>query len=162
MKLTLPFVPIEIDITPRRRTQPFRGRIRTLLIAISVVAILIYLFLPLSAADRPLMAIYETLGNNDPKVGVTKAQVIRDLGPPASQDIPPSPNIAPGSTWIAKFETPLERQEFRLNLSFDSRSDQVIAWGLFKTSYTGLDLWRFRIRRLLARIGLMGFDCQNR
>ena len=154
MKVTLPLIPIEIDITARRRTEPFRCRIRTLLIAIPVVAILIYLFLPLSAADRRLMAIYETLGNNDPKIGVTKAHVIRDLGPPASQDIPPSPNIAPGDTWIANFETPLEWQEFRLNLSFDSRSDEVIAWGLFKWSYTGLDLWWFRIRRLLARIGL--------
>jgi hypothetical protein len=154
MKLTLPFIPIEIDVTARRRTEPFRCRVRTLLIAIAVVAILFYLFLPLSAADRRLMAIFETLGNNDPKVGVTKAQVIRDLGPPASQDIPLSPNIAPGYTWLANFETPLERQEFRLNLSFDSRSDEVIAWGLFKMSYTGLDLWWFRIRRLLERIGL--------
>jgi hypothetical protein len=154
MKLALPFVPIEIDITARRRTEPFRCRVRTLLIAIAVVAVALYLFLPLSASDRRLMAIYETLGNTDVKTGVTRAQVIRDLGPPASQDIPTSPNTAPGSTWIANFETALNRQEFRLHLSFDSGSDELIGWGLFKTEYRGLDLWWFRIRRLLARIGL--------
>jgi hypothetical protein len=154
MKTSFPFVPLEMEIVARRRTEPFRFRVRTLLILIAVVAVVFYFSLPLSAADRRLMAIYETLGNTDPKVGVTKAQVLRDLGPPASQDIPTSPNEAPGYTWVADFETALVRQEFRLNLSFDSSSDDLIAWGLFKTEYRGLDRLWLRIRRLLARIGL--------
>ena len=62
MIIRIPFFPIEFEFIARRRTGPFRIRLRTLLIATAVVAVIIYLFLPLSPADRRLRAIYEHLG----------------------------------------------------------------------------------------------------
>lgn len=61
MIIRIPLFPIEFEFIARRRTRPFRIRLRTLLIVTAVVAVIIYLFLPLSPADRRLRAIYEHL-----------------------------------------------------------------------------------------------------
>jgi hypothetical protein len=122
MRLTQPFVPIEVEIRARRRTEPLRFRVRTLLIAIAVVGVVICLFLPLSAADRRLMATYEWLGNTDPERGVTKAQVIREIGPPASWDIPASPNLAASYTWVASLRN--SRASTRIPVESELRSEE--------------------------------------
>ena len=91
MKITFPFVPIEIEITARRRTEPFRFRVRTLLIVVAVVAVIMYLFRPFSAADQRLMALYERIGDHpDPEHPLTSAQVISLIGPPSSMSFPPN------------------------------------------------------------------------
>jgi len=53
------------------------------MIAVAAIAIVVYLLLPLSAADQRLMSIYEQLGNNEPKANLTTAQVISQIGPPS-------------------------------------------------------------------------------
>jgi len=62
MRIQIPLMPIEFEITARRRTEPIRFRVRTLMIAVGLVAVVVYLLLPLSEADRRLMARYEQLG----------------------------------------------------------------------------------------------------
>ena len=153
MKIPIPLIRYEVEITARRRTEPFRVRMKTMMIAVLIAAVVIYALKPLSAADRRLMAIYEQLGSNDPAKSMTKAQIISQLGPPASAD-PPSPNTAPGYSWVADFETPLHYQHFELNLSFDADNpdSQVTAWGLNKTECQGLELQWFRIMRLISRV----------
>jgi hypothetical protein len=153
MKIAFPFLRCELEIVLRRRTEPIRIRIRTLMVATAIVAVIVYLLMPLSAADHRLMAVYEQLGNNDPDKRTTKAQVVSQLGPPASSDI--VPNMAPGYTWVAEFETPLQYQQFTLNLSFssDDGDGEVIAWGLFKTDCQWIELMWFRIMRLISKIG---------
>lgn len=151
MKISFPLVPIELEITARRRTEPFRFRVRTLMIAVAVVATVVYLFRPLSAADQRLMAIYEQLGNTDPKPYLTKAQVISQIGPPSRSD-PPTPNTCTDYTWV-RFETPMSYQNFELNLAIDPDTDRVAAWGLHKTEYQGIQLILFRIDQLINRIG---------
>jgi hypothetical protein len=84
MKVLFPLVPVEFEITARKRTQPFRFGVRSLLIAVAAIAIVVYLLLPLSAADQRLMSIYEQLGNTEPKGDLTRAQVISRIGPPSS------------------------------------------------------------------------------
>jgi hypothetical protein len=124
------------------------------MIVTAIAAVIVYLNLPLSLADRRLMATYELLGNNEPEKTMTKSQIISELGPPSSSEI--VPKMAPGYSWVARFETPLQYQEFNLNLSFESEDDdaQVIAWGLFKTESHGLELLWFRIARLLNKLGI--------
>ena len=56
MRITFPFVPIEFEIKAGRRTEPLRFRVRTLMITVAMAAIVVYLRLPLSAADQRLMA----------------------------------------------------------------------------------------------------------
>jgi hypothetical protein len=123
------------------------------MIATALAAVIVYLCLPLSATDRRLMAIYEQLADDRPEKGTTKAQIISQLGPPASSDI--VPNMAPGYSWVAEFEAPLEYHHFTLNLSFSSNDDdgEVIAWGLFKTEYQGFELMWFKIARLMGQLG---------
>jgi len=151
MKIRIPVVPIELEITARRRTEPFRFRVRTLLFAVAVMAIIIYLSLPYSPADRRLMAMYERLGNNEPKPGLTKDQVISQIGQPSSMSRP-APNTCIDHIWIAHFDRPMSHQEFELNLAIDPDTDLVAAWGSQKTEYQGLELIWFRMRRLLERI----------
>jgi hypothetical protein len=117
-----------------------------MLIFVVVTAVAMYLLLPLSAADRRMMATYERLGKNDPKVGVTRAQVIRQLGPPSSQTIPAIPGHAVLYTWVAEFESSLEYHKFTLNLQF-GRNDDVIGWGLSRSEYRGLQALLIRILR---------------
>lgn len=153
MKITFPFVPIEIEITARRRTEPFRFRVRTLLIVVAVVAVIMYLFRPFSAADQRLMALYERIGDHpDPEHPLTSAQVISLIGPPSSMSSPA--NQCGDYTWIAHFDSPLNHQDFELGLSIDPGTDMVVARGLFKTEYQGLELFCYRIQRLLDSIGL--------
>jgi hypothetical protein len=152
MKIAIPFLPIEIEITARRRTRPFRIRVRTLLIMVAIVAFTVYLLLPFSAADRDLMARYERIGDNQPKDGLTKAQVISQIGAPSAASIP-TPNMCADYTWVAHFDRPLSHQVFELGLSIDPDTDLVAAWGLDKKEYQGLDLIRFRIGRCLEKIG---------
>ena len=52
----------------------FRFGVRSLLIAVAAIAVVVYLLLPLSAADQRRMSIYEQLGNNEPKVNLTSAE----------------------------------------------------------------------------------------
>ncbi len=154
MKISFPLIPFELEIAVRRRTQPIRFRVRTLMIAITIVAAIVYLLLPLSAADQRLMAIYEKLGNTDPKPDLTMAQVVSQIGPPSSCDSPPAPNSCTGYVWVAHFDRPMSYQEFELRLQIDPDTDLVAAWGLFKKECTGLELILFRIGQLLVRIGL--------
>ncbi len=154
MKISFPLIPFEIEITGRRRTQPIRFRVRTLMIAVAIVAAIVYLLLPLSAADQRLMAIYEQLGNPDPKAELTMAHVVSQIGPPTRCDEPPGPNHCAGYVWVAHFETPMSYQEFELGLSIDPDDDMVVAWGLNKTEYQGLNLIFLRIEQLMSRIGL--------
>jgi hypothetical protein len=155
MKIPIPFVRCEIEIVVRRRTEPIRFRVRTLMIATALAALIVYLMLPLSAADRRLMATYEQLGNYDPNKTVTRTEIISQLGPPSSADIPTTPKQAPGYTWVAEFETPLEYRQFTLNLSFSTNDGdgEVIAWGLYKTEFQGIELLWFRIERLIKNLG---------
>jgi hypothetical protein len=152
MTIRIPFVPIEFEITARRRTGPFRVRVRTLLIAVAVVAVLVYLLLPFSAADRELMARYEQLGNDQPKIDLMKDQVISQIGPPSAVGTP-LPNHCLDYTWVAHFDRPLEHRQFTLNLAIDPDNDQVAAWGLSKRECQGLELIWYRIGRLLENIG---------
>jgi hypothetical protein len=154
MKINLPLVPIEFEITARRRTEPFRFRVRTLMIVVMITAVVVYLHLPLSPADRRLMAIYDQLGNPDPKINLTRAQVLDQIGPPSRCNIPTTPNTCTDYIWVAHFERPMSYQEFELNLAIDPTTDQVAAWGLRKKEYEGLDLILFRIEQLIDRIGL--------
>jgi hypothetical protein len=111
MKIGFPLLPIEFEIKARRRTEPFRFRVRTLMITVAVTAFVAYRLLPLSAADQRLMAIYERLGNTDPKPGLTKAEVIRRIGAPSSCKIPTTPRTRTDYTWVARFKRPLSYQE---------------------------------------------------
>ncbi len=154
MRISFPLVPIEFEINARRRTEPFRFRVRTLMITVAVTALTVYRLLPLSAADQRLMAIYEQLGNTDPKPGLTKAEVIRRIGPPSSCNIPTTPRTCTDYTWVARLKRPLSYQEFELNLAIDPDTDLVAAWGLNKKQYEGIDLILFRIGQLMRRIGL--------
>ena len=151
MKLTFPLVPIEIEITARRRTEPFRFRVRTLLIIVAVVAVIMYLLRPFSAHDQRLMALYEKIGNHpDPENALTRAEVIRLIGPPTSVAFPA--NQSAECSWVAHFDSPMNHQQFELNLSYDPSDDMVVAQGLYKTEYQGLDLLLYRLDRLLTRI----------
>ena len=154
MKISFPLVPIEFEISVRRRTEPFRFQVRTLMITVAVVAAVVYLLLPLSAADQRLMVIYEQLGNTDPKIDLTRAKVIKQIGPPSRCNTPTTPNRCTDYTWVACFETPMSYQEFTLNLAIDPDTDLVAAWGLSKKEYTGIELILFRTEQLLRRIGL--------
>jgi hypothetical protein len=153
MRIRIPLVPIEFEITARRRTGPIRFRVRTLMIAVALLAVVVYLLLPLSAADQQLMDVYEKLGDNQPKPGLTKEQVISQIGPPSRTDIPTTPNTCHGYIWVAHFDRPTSYQEFELHLQIDPKTDLVAAWGLHKTEYQGLELILFRIGQLLNRIG---------
>jgi hypothetical protein len=132
MKINFPLVPIEFEIEARRRTEPFRFRVRTLMIAVAMAAIVAYLLLPLSAADQRLMAIYEQLGNNDPKIDLTRAKVISQIGPPSRCNVPTTPNTCTDYIWVAHFDRPMNYQEFELNLAIDPTTDLVAGWGLSK------------------------------
>jgi hypothetical protein len=154
VQINFPFIPIELEIKARRRTKPLRFRVRTLMITVAVIATIVYLLLPLSAADQRLMAIYEQFGNNDPKTDLTKAKVISQIGPPSRCYIPTTPKTCTDYTWVAHFERPMSYQEFELNLAIDPDSDLVAGWGLTKREYEGLDLILFRIGQLMSRIGL--------
>ena len=100
MKIRIPLVPIEFEITVRRRTEPIRFRVRTLMIVVALVALAVYLLLPLSAADQRLMAMYEQLGDNQPKAYLTKADVISQIGPPTRIDIPTTPKHCHDYIWV--------------------------------------------------------------
>jgi len=76
------------------------------------------------------------------------------IGPPTRVDVPTTPNTCPDYIWVARFETPLSYQEFQLNLAIDPGTDTVVASGLEKTEYQGLQLICFRIEQLMTRIGL--------
>lgn len=123
-----------------------------MMIAIAVTAIVIYVLLPLSAADRRMMATYEWLANTEPKVGLTKAEVIRRIGPPSSQNIPANPNEAVLYTWTAEFGSSLEYHEFTLNLQV-GKNDQVLAWGLVKHECQGLEALLIRVLRFSSSPG---------
>jgi hypothetical protein len=153
MKLTLPLVPIELEISVRRRTAPFRIRVRSLMLIVAIVATIIYVNLPLSAADQRLMATYEQLADTNSKPNLTMADVVRQIGPPARCDSPPAPNSCTGYVWVARFECPASYQEYELGLSIDPHTDLVAGWGLNKTEYQGFELILFRIGRLMARLG---------
>jgi hypothetical protein len=148
MRLGIPFVPIELEIAVRRRTRPFQIRVRTLLLSVAVVAITVYLVLPFSPADERLMARYESYGNIDYKLELTKNDVINELGPPASVT-KGAPNRCDDYTWVARFDRPMSHQEFELGLSIDPTDGIVLACGLHKTEYQDLELLRFRVRQLL-------------
>jgi hypothetical protein len=154
MKIMIPLLPIEFEITVRRRTEPIRFRVRTLMIAVGLVAFVVYLLLPLSEADRQLMARYEQLGpfTIDYSKDLTRAEINSMIGPPTRVDV--RPNTCPDYIWVARFETALSFQEFELGLSIDSNTDTVTASGLNKTEYQGLQLICFRIEQLMRRIGL--------
>jgi len=154
MRITIPLVPIEFEIIARRRTEPIRFRVRTLMIAVALVAIVVYLLLPLSAADRRLMAIYEELGGTKQNFDMTREQVISQIGPPLRVNIPTTPNTCHDYTWVAHFDRPMSYQEFKLNLAIDPDSDLVAGWGLYKTEYQGFELILMRITQLMSRIGL--------
>jgi hypothetical protein len=157
MLIRFPLLPIEFEFIARRRTGPFRFRVRTLLIATSLAAVITYLFLPLSAADRRLMAIYEYLGSpNFSDERITKKWIIAQIGPPSSAEVPSMPNEAPGYTWVATFEKPLRYQRFELGLSFsgDSDEDFVTAQGLQKEDYQGLELIWFRVMNIVNKLNL--------
>ena len=119
-----------------------------------MVAAVVYLLLPLSAADQRLIAIYEQLGNTDPKIDLTRAKVIRQIGPASRCNIPTTPNTCTDYTWVAYFKTPMSYQEFTLNLAIDPNTDLVAAWGLSKKEYAGIELILFGIEQLMRRIGL--------
>ena len=154
MRIPIPFVRYEVEIIARRRTEPIRMRVRTLMMVTAITAVMVYLNLPLSSADCKLMATYELLGSKEPEKNMTKAQIISELGPPYASEI--VPKMAPGYSWVARFETPLQYREFNLNLSFESEDDdaRVIAWGLFKTESHGFELLWFRIARVLSKLGI--------
>jgi hypothetical protein len=149
MTIRIPFVPIEFEITARRRTGPFRVRVRTLLLTVALLAVVLYLLLPFSPTDRRLMATYEQLADNEPKVGLTREQVISRIGPPSSIG-PQSPKQCVDYTWVAHFDRPMSHREFALNLAIDPDTDLVAAWGLFKREYQGIDLIWFRLGQLLG------------
>jgi hypothetical protein len=148
MKISFPLVPIEFEIKARRRAEPIRFRVRTLMITVALMAIVVYLLLPLSAADQRLMASYEQLGSSNPKSDLTKAKVISQIGPPSRCDVPTKPNTCIDYIWVAHFDRPMCYQEFELNLAIDPNTDSVAAWGLRKKEYKGIELILFR----------MGFD----
>ena len=154
MRITFPFVPIELEIKVRRRTEPVRYRVRTLMITTAVIALFVYLLLPLSAADQRLMAVYERLGNTDPKIDLTRAKVISQIGPPARCNTPTTPNTCTDYVWVANFDRPMSHQEFELNLAIDPTTDLVAAWGLTKKEVEGIDLILYRIGQLMSRLGL--------
>jgi hypothetical protein len=122
------------------------------LVVVAAVAVMVYFCLPFSTADRVLMARYEWLANNDPKPDLTKDQVIRQIGPPASVGTP-VPNTCVDYTWMAQFDRPLSHQTFELGLSIDPDSDLVAAWMLNKREYQGIELVWYRLGRLLEGIG---------
>jgi hypothetical protein len=130
-----------------------RFTVRRLMFAVCATAAITYLLLPLPATDRRMMATYEFLGNNDPKPDLTRAHVIRQIGPPSGQNTPANSRFADEYTWLERFESPLRCHEYRLELSVDRDSDLVVAWGLFKTEYYGLEAILHRVWRLIARIG---------
>jgi len=157
MRIKIPLVPIEFEITARRRTEPIRFRVRTLMIAVALVALVVYLLLPLSAADQRLMDLYEQLGGqqiHEAKPYLTKEEVISMIGPPSSVDTPTTPKTCIDHIWVAQFDRPMSYQEFKLNLAIDPDTDLVAGWGLRKTEYQGLELILFRITQLMGRIGL--------
>jgi hypothetical protein len=157
MKIRIPLVPIEFEITARKRIEPIRFRVRTLMIAVALVALVAYLCMPMSAADQRLMALYEQLGDQQihlTKPDLTKERVIRMIGPPSSIGTPTTPKTCIDHTWVAHFDRPMSYQEFKLNLAIDPDTDLVTAWGLDKTEYQGLELILFRITQLMGRIGL--------
>ena len=99
------------------------------------------------------MVLYEKIGDHpDPENPLTSAQVISLIGPPSSMSSPA--NQCGDYTWIAHFDSPLNHQDFELGLSIDPGTDMVVARGLFKTEYQGLELFCYRIQRLLDSIGL--------
>jgi hypothetical protein len=157
MKIRIPLVPIEFEMTARRRTEPIRFRVRTLMIVVALVALVVYLMLPLSAADQRLMDLYEQLGDQQIHLAtpdLTKERVISMIGPPSRIGIPTTPKTCIDHTWVAHFDRPMSYQEFELNLAIDPDTDLVAAWGLHKTEYQGLELILFRIEQLMRRIGL--------
>jgi hypothetical protein len=121
-----------------------------MMVAVAVAAVVAYILLPLSAADRRRMATYEWLGNNEPKDGLTSAEVIRRIGPPSAQDIPTNPHHAALYTWEAEFESCLEYHHFTLNLQV-GKDDRVIGWGLYKSECQGLQALLAHVLRLFAR-----------
>ncbi len=103
MKIRIPLVPIEFEITARKRTEPIRFRVRTLMIVVAVVALVVYLLLPLTAADQRLMAMYEQLGGQQihlAKPDLTKERVIGMIGPPSAIDMPTTPKTCINHTWV--------------------------------------------------------------
>jgi hypothetical protein len=152
MRIIFPLVPIEFEISARKRTQPFRFGLRSLMIAVVAIAIVVYLLLPLSEADQRLMSLYEQLGNNEPKAYLTSAKVIGQIGLPSSIGTP-TPKQCTEYTWVAHFDRPASHREFELNLAIDPDTDLVAAWGLNKKVYEGLDLIWFRLAQLLGRVG---------
>ena len=153
MRIIFPLVAIEFEIKARKRTQPFRFGVRSLMIAVIPIAIVVYLLLPLSAADQRLMSIYEQLGNNEPKANLSSTQVISQIGPPSGIGTRTPKQCTP-YTWVAQFDRPASHKEFELNLQIDPDTDLVAAWGLNEKEYEGLDLIWFRLARLLGRVGL--------
>jgi hypothetical protein len=49
---------------------------------------------------------------------------------------------------------PMSYQGYTLNLCFDTDSEDLIAWGLYKTEYYGLELMWFKVSRLMGYVGL--------
>jgi hypothetical protein len=85
------------------------------MITVALMAIVVYLLLPLSAADQRLMASYEQLGSSNPKSDLTKAKVISQIGPPSRCDVPTKPNTCIDYIWVAHFDRPMCYQEFVKN-----------------------------------------------
>ncbi len=155
MVIRIPLIPVEFEIVARRRTEPIPFGVRTLMIMVALAAMVVYLLLPMSAADQRLMADYEQLGDQEihlKEPHLTKERVISMIGPPA-RALPTTPNTCHDYVWIAHFDTPMCYQEFELNLAIDPDTDHVAAWGLNKTEYRGLELILFRITQLLGRAG---------
>ena len=122
-----------------------------------MVALVVYLLLPLSAADQRLMALYEQLGDRQihlAKADLTKERVIGMIGPPSAIDMPTTPKTCINHTWVAHFDRPMSYQVFKLNLAIDPDTDLVAAWGLEKTECQGFELILFRIMQLKDRICL--------
>ncbi len=162
MTIRIPFVPIEFEISARRRTAPFRVRVRTLMITVAVVAVIVYLSLPFSAADQQLMTRYEQLGNGPSKDGLTKDQVISQIGRPSSAGIP-GPKHCFEYNWEAQFDRPLSHVEYRLGVSIDPDTGDVLAWGpLDKTEYQGLDLVWYRLGGCLRWVRLNERSLEDR
>jgi hypothetical protein len=152
MKITIPFVPIELEITARRRTGAFRIPVKTALIIVAVIAAITHLCLPFSATDRELMARYERLANNEPKPDLTKDEVTRQIGTPSAVGTPVR-NSCVDYKWVAHFDRPLNHQVFELSLAIDPHSDLVAGWMLNKTEFQGIELAWYRLERLIEWIG---------
>jgi hypothetical protein len=152
MRIAIPFIPIELELTARRRRDAYRVRLRTLLMIVAGATLMVYFCLPFSTADCVLMARYEWLANNEPKPDLTKDEVIRQIGPPASVGTP-VPNTCVDYTWMAQFDRPFSHQTFELGLSIDPYTSLVAAWRLNKREYQGIELLWYRLGHLLEAIG---------